>query len=327
MYKQFLFTASSLLLSQVAAAESIISISSENDTYASGTDRNYTNGAMLSVLSDGNSVPDFLAPIMEKLPNYERDDKRLVSFSIGQNMYTPKDIARTNPDQGDRPYAGLLYASMGVTLAEDDLSRVHDYEIMVGVVGPASMAAQTQTFVHHLKDVQKPKGWGSQLDNEPAFMVSYRERFPHFIGLKSGIGRMSLTPHVGASLGNVLTSVSAGGMITYQPEGAPISDVPALVRPSLPGTGYYESSDYMKFQLFAGAEGRYVAHSIFLDGNSFDGTTPSIEKKPFVLDLMAGASLTYKDWRLGYSAVYRSKEFYGQEDASIFGALNLAKRF
>ncbi len=303
-----------------------MTIASENDSYGAGTDKNYTNGALLSVLKEGQDVPAILEPIMRKLPNYSSDEKKVVSFTVGQNMYTPEDIARQLPDSMDRPYAGMLYASMGATFVEKE-KVVHDYELLAGIVGPASLAEPTQKFVHRIKGSQRPNGWSRQLHNEPVFMASYRKRLPGWKQLKLPVGKLSFMPHGGGSLGNVMTHASAGGILSYSPQDAPLVDIPALVRPSLPGTGYFESSGHFTWQLFTGAEGRYVIRNLFLDGNSFHHGGARVEKKNFVFDGVAGISAVYKNWKLGYTTVYRSKEFYGQKGASLFGSLTLSRRF
>src|SRR3546814_12695699 len=63
------------------------------------------------------------------------------SYAVGQNMYTPDDVALRNPPLDDRPYAGWLYGSVGL-IAETG-RRLDQLELTLGVVGPASPAEQT----------------------------------------------------------------------------------------------------------------------------------------------------------------------------------------
>jgi len=71
----------------------------ENDVFA-GTDREYTNGTKLtwiskdfSDLSANPHLPHWSHPLIEHLPFVNREAyQKTVSFSFGQNMYTPDDI-------------------------------------------------------------------------------------------------------------------------------------------------------------------------------------------------------------------------------------------
>jgi hypothetical protein len=39
--------------------------------------------------------------------------------------------------------------------------------LTVGVVGPASFAEQTQKRIHEIVNADEPRGWNTQLKNEP----------------------------------------------------------------------------------------------------------------------------------------------------------------
>ena len=69
-----------------------------------------------------------------------------------------------------------------------------------------------------------------------------------------------------------------------------------------------------------------MIRNIFLDGNSFKNS-PSVDKKPLVHDANAGISLTFGKTQLAYTLNWRSKEFDGQDEESLFGALSIARRF
>ena len=72
-------------------------------------------------------------------------------------------------------------------------------------------------------------------------------------------------------------------------------------------------------------EGRYVAHSIFLDGNTFRDSH-SVDREPLVGDLQAGLVLTWKDVRLSFTNIFRTDEFEGQSSPTEFGSISLSLR-
>jgi hypothetical protein len=59
-----------------------------------------------------------------------------------------------------------------------------------------------------------------------------------------------------------------------------------------------------------------------LDGNTF-GNSPSVDRKWFVADLSLGASVNYRNTKLTYALVYRTKEFYGQDEGQLFGSVTV----
>ena len=65
-----------------------------------------------------------------------------------------------------------------------------------------------------------------------------------------------------------------------------------------------------------------VGDRIFLDGNTF-GSSPSVGHNPFVADLSVGLAINYRNTKLAYAFVYRTKEYKTQREAQIFGTVSL----
>jgi hypothetical protein len=81
----------------------------------------------------------------------------------------------------------------------------------------------------------------------------------------------------------------------------------------------------LSWSIFAGVQGRAVAHNLFLDGNTFEDSA-SVERTPFVADFQTGLSISAGDWRLAYTYVWRTEEFETQPTRQDFGALALSVR-
>lgn len=91
--------------------------------------------------------------------------------------------------------------------------------------------------------------------------------------------------------------------VRLSPSDSKWQDTPIRIRPAMPGSGIYElPKNKWSWSLFTGLETRAIAHDIFLDGNTF--AKSHIDKKPFVADTAAGASLTYNNTRISYTLVY-----------------------
>jgi len=123
----------------------------------------------------------------------------------------------------------------------------------------------------------------------------------------------------------VFTYANAGMMLRLG-QRLPLDYGPPRIQPSLPGSGFFVPQDGFGWYLFAGVEGRAVARNIFLDGNTFRDSR-SVDKEPLVGDLQFGIALTWRNVRLSYTHVLRTREFETQDEADNFGAFSLSVRF
>lgn len=308
---------------KIADDKSIFTLVYENDVFAS-KDQNYTNGVRLAWLSSETDAPDWVKWSADHfLPLAPSGDKRL-SMAVGQSMFTPEDISRRSPIENDRPYAGWLYGSVGVV--SDTGTTLDNVQLTLGVVGPYSLAEQSQKFIHrHVTGSTMPKGWDNQLETEPGIILTYERKWRSLYQFSPfGVG-VDATPSVGVNLGNIETDAMVGTMFRIGYD-LPADYGPPRVRPSLPGSDFFIPTQELGGYLFAGFEGRGVARNIFLDGNTFSNSL-DVDKKPFVGSASVGFAITHGEARLSYTHVFMTKEFKEQRTPSQFGALTLSYRF
>lgn len=304
-----------------------ITLNSENDLYSpGGRDENYTNGARITYFHLGEKPHPVFNNIDRILPTFTINPTTSIYYTLGHNLFTPKDITRTTQDPDDRPWAAFLYTSAGLVTITDN--HIDEIEATVGIVGPAALGEQVQKFVHeHISDSPTPRGWDHQLKNEPGLMLSWERRWPELYGHEALGLSAGFTPHLGATVGNIYTYGSAGVNFRLSPFESRWQDSPIRVRPAMPGTGAFATPpDSFSWYLFSGVEGRAVARNIFLDGNTF-ADSHDVEKVPLVMDANAGIAFTYGAARLSYALIYRTKEFQKQDDPSVFGTVSLGYRF
>jgi hypothetical protein len=190
-------------VAQVDVDKRTLSIVYENDVFYN-TDQHYTNGVRIAWLSGLNDVPEFMREAAAKSILFPEEGNARVEFALGQNMYTPSDITLSTPPEDDRPYAGWLYGAVGL-IAENG-KRLHQLELQIGMVGRASLAEKTQTFVHeYITDSDEPQGWDTQLPNEPTLQLTYLRSWRALAAIgDQGFGA-DLTPQFGLALGTVST--------------------------------------------------------------------------------------------------------------------------
>ena len=295
----------------------------ENDLFGNGRDENYTNGTRLTYHKKGEA-PYFLTRwLADVLPPFEVNKSTTVYYAAGQNLYTPEDITAPNPDPNDRPYAAFLYGSAGFSTLKGN--HVDDIELTLGIIGPAALGEEVQSAVHDVINSDDPEGWDFQLENEPGVMLSWQRRWPGAVGTEVGPFYFRVMPHAGATVGNVYTYGAGGLTLQLTPKQNRWQSQPLRVRPAIPGSGQFEPAT-PGWSLFVGTEGRAVVRDITLDGNTFTSSR-SVDKKHFVADISGGVSLTYGNMRASYTLNWRSKEFNGQDDSSLFGAISVGWRF
>jgi hypothetical protein len=97
------------------------------------------------------------------------------TIGISQIIQTPEDISNPDPQPHDVPWAGT--AGLHESWISFDNVRLYAFQIFVGVMGPASLAEETQTFVHEdLGLGDPPQGWDNQLENQFIGNLNYALR-------------------------------------------------------------------------------------------------------------------------------------------------------
>lgn len=300
----------------------------ENDAFSlKGTrDAYYTQGLRLSRVFAPEDTPHLARDIAREFPLYEEEETTSIGVVLGQTIYTPRDITVKRDQPDDRPWAGWLYG--GVVFSKQKMDgpdwtgdSQDTVEIDLGVVGDASLARSVQTRWHDALDLVTPRGWDHQLHFEPGIVATYERRDRAlFAELPLGT-QFDFLPGYGASLGNVMTNVSAGvrarfginlprdfGVNTISTTAMEVSDK--------------RTGDRISAHLFGGAEGRGVIRNIFLDGNTFRDSA-SVDKRFGVAEFRGGISVQWKAMRLTYSWITRSPEFDGQGGWTRYGSVSL----
>jgi lipid A 3-O-deacylase len=300
----------------------ILVLEFENDLFAN-EDRYYTNGVRASWVTPEPGIPGLLRDLGDLIPFFPGEGELKNSWSLGQSMYTPKDITLEEPDPDDRPYAGWLYLSGG--LAEETGARLDRLQLTLGIIGPASLADRTQEFVHDVMGVPKPRGWDTQLGNEVTLMVSYERQWRALMRAAAGGWQVDLTPHWGGTLGTPFTLINSG-LTVRAGRDLPHDYGPPRIQPALPGSSSFVPRARRGWYVFAGVDGRAVLYNVFLDGSTFRDS-PGVDRNLFVGDAQVGAVVGLGRARVSYTHVFRSPEFRTQPDREDFGALSLSWMF
>jgi len=276
--------------------------------------------------SQGNRYSlDFANDLLKPTKNNDRDFTHGTKFSadvpnsegsatyaIGQNIYTPDNKQLTTPQPSKRPYAGWLYGEYDrhhiVTPDVQD-----SFGIIGGIVGPGSLAEQSQNGIHRLLGQKTAKGWNNQLHNEPGVILNAQREWAKHV-----TQNFDYKLEAGAEAGNVFTQ-ALGGVRCRVGYNLPSQfDNVDIIYPRRT----FGVSTVSAF-LYSGLYGRLVARNIFLDGNTFRDSQ-SVDKYPAVAEYRLGAVLEYQAYRAAYTYIIHTKEFTTDTWGNDFGEITLS---
>jgi hypothetical protein len=147
----------------------MLRIYEDNDLFTlRGSDRGYTNGTRMDVfyrrVKPGKSVFNKLL--------LKAGDSSINTYSWGamHMMYTPADIAATQPDPIDYPYSGSLFISHSLHASNPKHRYLIQTEWIAGVMGKYAYGEQLQAYVHKITKSPEPMGWDHQLS--PAVLIN-----------------------------------------------------------------------------------------------------------------------------------------------------------
>jgi len=238
---------------------------------------------------------------------------------VGQKIYTPDNIRQSEVLKDDRPYAGVLFASFGLSLRSPRQQRLA--ELILGLVGPSAQAEYSQSQIHQWISGIDPKGWGNQLGNELLLNVAYEHKWKlRVLGGEKGIG-VELIPHYSAGAGNLSVFAGAGVQVRAAWNlpgdfGAQLV-LPGGFRSSSPGGGRGPG-----LCVFAAIDRKAVGRNLLLDGNTFR-ESHSVERNPFTSDLLLGSVLAMGRLRIEYEQVFWTKKFPTESRRQSFSSLGL----
>jgi lipid A 3-O-deacylase len=305
----------------------LVTLIEENDDLALNGDQHYTQGLKLSYLYSDEKTPDWAQSLASVLPDLGmKIESPKFGYTIGQNIYTPRNLRMKVPIMSDRPYAGWLY--FGIILQRRGTQAgipVNDsMEVDLGLIGPESFAQQAQSWWHTVGGWAVANGWDNQLKTEPAIDLKFDRQWK--FGTYSQDWGAELIPHAGFSLGNAFTYAAAGAMVRFGyniPDDFGVQNIDSLATQT---GGYSAATRAFGAYIFAAAEGRAVLHNAFLDGNLYQGSV-HVDKEPFVADLKVGLVLAFRHFDIAGTFVHRTCEYKTQPKCDHFVSVSLNAKF
>lgn len=254
------------------------------------------------------------------------------SQEIGITTFTPASLDDRNKQQGDRPYAGLLYLSQSRAHIDDYAEVAYLSTLTIGVLG-LDLIGDLQTDLHRAIGSKAPQGWEKQISDggEPTFRYSIARTTRNWSGNVGGVHGESTTA-MRASVG-YLTQLTFGmatrfGEIrspwwSYNPQLADYAEKTVPVAAAHGGNEQY---------FWAGFSVHLRMYNAFLQGQFRDSavTFSASELEPFVAEAWLGYTMAVENgWRFSYVLRAMSSEIKaGPGDRSlVWGGLTVSQAF
>ncbi|MFT4266402.1 MAG: lipid A deacylase LpxR family protein [Xenophilus sp.] len=309
----------------------------DNDLFGGDRqDQGYTSGLGITLVSP--NVVDYQSdpclPAMARgLNRYLSDlspegfEQQNMVFSLGQGLFTPHDIARADLIPDDRPYAGLLLASVGYNARRGDELRTS--HLRVGIVGPSALGRQTQNLVHRIIGSERANGWANQLRDEPVVQLVHERMRRWAPAHDQGGWSWDAIGHWGGVVGNLASYVNAGVELRYGwrlPDDFGSTPMRPAGENTAPPRGPGSAAAGWAGHAFLSTDVRLMFNDITLDGNTFRNSH-SVDMRHAGADLGYGLVLTHGPWKFAFARYHRTREFRGQKETPVFGSFTISRRF
>lgn len=270
----------------------------ENDVFTSRlgkSDKWYTNGIKWASSYKPNCTPGWLPDKLQStLADLMQEDRYDIVYgvTVGQLMFTPKNLSTALPQPTDRFWGGWLYTGMQVQRQpRDDRNELETLEVDYGVTGALSGAEQVQKVIHKLSNSTPPQGWNNQVKTEPALQITYSRTFHTPQRRIPGTALSSdFAWHYGAAAGTLFDYVNGGVTARL---GTKLTDVTpgTIENPAIGQFSKLSNAGYLMARL----DMKAVAHNTFIDGSLLrEAPHPSqVSSKQLVPQLSVGMVLEW----------------------------------
>jgi hypothetical protein len=298
----------------------IVTVQIENDSLSiPSTDRYYTSGERLGWVLPTGELPNFLSQVGDQMFG---DGTQRLEFDLQQVIFTPSVTQAYDPNPHDQPYSAQL--ALHTSLIQDSTSTRSIAQVSIGVIGPDALGQSVQNGFHDIIGDTPNRGWRYQLHNEPTLDFMGARIWREDIGSFGPIG-VQVLPQVSAQAGNTEVYAQAGGVVRFG-QGLDSDYGAALIGPGIGGTDAYTPTQPVAWYIFAGLDGRAVAHDVFIQGNTFQSSR-HVTLTPLQGDAQIGGALMVFGLRLSATEVFETAQFHDEAPAFQYGSVAISGRF
>jgi len=294
-----------------------VSVSVDNDGLF-GRDYGYTHGLTVKTTSKtDNNIDTYIPAPMQRIATYlllNDNSQKGWSASLGQKIWTPRDISQVDEQKNDRPYAGLLFIKMNLFEYLPILSN--KYSLMFGVVGPQALAERSQIAMHRVISITEPKGWQQQLNNQLVFSFGYERQNVIWRSGSSQNSQYDLSMAGHANFGNFQNEVAFTSTLRW---GAQLEQ--SFASTSLTQGDFVDesvlSTSRQGYFIYLTIEGRYRYDDITIEG-SRPSHVYEVNTQHWQSSLASGLVYYYQSWGVSLAIIASTPDY--KEDPKSYNA-------
>ncbi len=309
----FLLVNSQKIYSQEFLKTTIIETSIENDflnVIGKRTDRYYSSGMNLTVYYFQNQSKHHL--LDNSLLSFRNYSLKRYSWGLTQKIYTPDKVFEPNHFLFDWTYAGTLYATHAVRSINTKKNTALTSEIWVGVIGPASLAEETQWDFHKLIHVRIARGWESEI--QTAIILNYVLKIERKLFSNN---YCNLNVNSDVTFGTLLNQGGAGLKLRL----GKLNNYFDLRDQN--SSFYFTYTSNFNFMLYnAYLQGNLFEPAIRAESTSLERKLPASEINNFYTENSLGVNYTAKHISLAYKQVFWSP-FTKHTQSHSYGSVSL----
>ncbi|MAJ50838.1 MAG: hypothetical protein CMB82_04385 [Flammeovirgaceae bacterium] len=247
-------------------------------------------------------------------------NKIINSISFHQQIYTPRRVSWNDPEDFDRPYAGLL----GLTFNKEFYFKKNDYlktSFELGLMGPNTLTDNFQITWHNILNIPIPAGWEYQIANSPLinFHASYAQQL-------MGNETLDLYSESDLSIGTIFNQFSQKVLVRF-------SLLKNLTGSTLFGGNLGDLSSIkstkkiIESYFFYAPGFIYNAYNATIEGNFIGPRSPHTEiAKSWIIQNQIGFALSWTRFDLLTTYYFKTKETLDAEAHQYVG-ITLNNRF
>lgn len=301
-----------------------LTIQWENDAVSTlhGTsDQYYTNGLRVNWTSPTDTLPK---PIADMNTFLLGKGMQRIHWGLKQSIFTPNNTQSRDRLPHDRPYAGVLLTTVNL-ISDTDMTR-SVFGIQAGVLGPGALGRQVQNGFHSIIGDHKNHGWHNQLKNIPVFQVQMGRTWRFPVG-HSGPVDFDFLLSANGALGDYKIYGQIGSLFRFG-QGLESDFGPSRIGSGNDGTDAYVGMHFVNWYVFGGLDGQAVAYNATLQGDPAKSHAQHVSKRWDVGEILAGAAVIVKGYKIAYTQTWQTQEFRGQRSGLFnYGSVSVSFKF
>lgn len=301
-----------------------VSLGIDNDGLY-GRDYGYTHGLIIKANSRTDKYIDTYMPVpVQRIASgllLNDNSQKGWGASLGQKIWTPRDITQVDEQQNDRPYAGLLFVNTRLFEYSPILSN--KYTFMLGIIGPKALAENSQEAVHRAIGSEKPQGWQQQLENKFVFNLTYERQMTLWRRYFSQNQQYDLAIAGHVNLGNFQNEVAISSTFRWGVQLEQSFASTSLTQGDFVDESVFATSRQSYF-IYLTIEGRYRHDDITIEG-SRPNYIYEINTQHWQSSLASGLVYYHQSWGVSLAFIASTPDY--KEDIKNYNATAAFKIF